>query len=642
MAHWLFLCILALGGPIFLTFASTAPFQLTPSVKQYGPDGPWNAISVQIGTPGQALDLFPSVNSLSYVLTQSNCSNSTACGGAGLYNLNSSSTSHATLIGAPLGGATNSIGSIDGTGKALGTLDYLNLSSPEGTMDARVLVLSVANFSFYRLSELEMTFGHGANYPLQAGQLSLGPPTSATANGSIIPQSLQAQNIIASDSFGLHYGSGNLNQSLSLWLGGFDQQRLVGPVSTQPVEGAQNLPIDLLDIGIGVAAGGSPFPFASRSGLLAADNETIGTQLIVYMYPPVPFLSLPNSTCNAIAALLPVTYNYTLGLYLWDTTAASYDAIRTSPAYLNFTFRASSSSSTNITINVPFSLLNLTLSPPLVPSPIPYFPCQAAAPGAKFSLGRAFLQSAFVGVNWQTPGQWYLAQAPGPNIGTQPSPVAFDSGAAVTGSANQWADTWKGVWTPLPNAGTPSIIPPRHSTTAASATGLSGGAITGIVIGVLVVVGLLLAGAVLLFLRRRRSKRRQQGGGENFAGGTGSSKEDEAAAAAAAAAVAATREKAELGHDERREELTGREENSKWEMGHDERRQELTEHGSAPKWEMGHDEVMEMQGAEVRSPVELFDARSHSHGGEAELQGGGSTVSLPRVKTAQLSSPQQQ
>lgn len=38
--------------------------------------------------------------------------------------------------------------------------------------------------------------------------------------------------------------------------------------------------------------------------------------------------------------------------------------------------------------------------------------------GSVYTLGRAFLQAAFIGVNWQPqspPGNWFLAQAPGPN-----------------------------------------------------------------------------------------------------------------------------------------------------------------------------------------------------------------------------------
>ena len=80
----------------------------------------------------------------------------------------------------------------------------------------------------------------------------------------------------------------------------------------------------------------------------------------------------------------------------------------------------------------------------------------------------------------------------------------------VNASNSDWADTWKGAWTPLPStsgsgaaaSGTP--LPPPG--------GLSGGAIAGIVIGVLLGIGLLAAGAAVLFLRRRRRRRGVVGG----------------------------------------------------------------------------------------------------------------------------------
>ena len=38
-----------------------------------------------------------------------------------------------------------------------------------------------------------------------------------------------------------------------------------------------------------------------------------------------------------------------------------------------------------------------------------------ATAGGEYTLGRAFLQAAFVGVNWEPDvGLWFLAQAPGP------------------------------------------------------------------------------------------------------------------------------------------------------------------------------------------------------------------------------------
>ena len=359
MAYLLFIRILALGSSIISTSASGAPFQVSPSVKQYGPDGPWYAASVAIGSPGQPIDLFPGGNSASYVMNQQNCSHTLLCGAGGLYNRNNSDTSYNVLEGNSYYDEPISFGSIIYNATADGILDILTLSGPSTPTTDGALLRTVNNFTLWVLSDLNMTIGNGANYPLQAGRLSLGPPDSQTTsigNGSVIPKALEMQRDIPSNSYGLHYGSANLNQPLSLWLGGYDQQRLVGPVSTQHVDSQFNLPIDLLDIGIGVVTGGSPFSFPSQTGLLATKNASIGSQLPVYMYPGAPYLNLPNSTCNAIASLLPVTYNYTLGLYLWNTASPSYNPIKISPAYLSFTFRASTSSTANLTINIPFSL----------------------------------------------------------------------------------------------------------------------------------------------------------------------------------------------------------------------------------------------------------------------------------------------
>jgi len=35
-----------------------------------------------------------------------------------------------------------------------------------------------------------------------------------------------------------------------------------------------------------------------------------------------PYIYLPRSSCDAIAAKLPVSYNSDLGLYFWDTTSS--------------------------------------------------------------------------------------------------------------------------------------------------------------------------------------------------------------------------------------------------------------------------------------------------------------------------------
>jgi hypothetical protein len=123
--------------------------------------------------------------------------------------------------------------------------------------------------------------------------------------------------------------------------------------------------------------------------------------------------------------------------------------IVSSPSYLSFTFRLNSAVSQNITIRVPFSLLNLTLTSPIISTPTLYFPCfPGQAPGGIFSLGRSFLQAAFIGVNWRTGnGVWFLAQAPGPNTPTTIAPTPIQpTDNSIISSTTVWADTWSGFW----------------------------------------------------------------------------------------------------------------------------------------------------------------------------------------------------
>jgi hypothetical protein len=187
-----------------------------------------------------------------------------------------------------------------------------------------------------------------------------------------------------------------------------------------------------------------------------------------------------------------------------------YSKIISSPSSLEFTFRLNGSISQNLTINIPFSILNLTLTAPLVDQPTPYFPCQASKTPAYY-LGRAFCQGAFIGVNWMEStshnGVWWLAQAPGPNTPSVPTEVyiqEFDR--SINCSTNNWLDSWKDSWTPIGSiagnaSGTSNTTTPAASSSGA---GLSVAAIA--VIGTSVTVPVL-AVVLVAFLIRRRQRR---------------------------------------------------------------------------------------------------------------------------------------
>ena len=519
---WLFAIAILIVIPH--VWSAAAPFFVNTSSNVYGPDGPWYAISIQLGSPPQNLDIYPAGIYESIILSKQVCSTftSTLCGAGGLFDPSVSSTYDNSSIAF---GQDATSGDVAASG---GAIRYATLRSDVTdtlSMPAASLrgAVTAPGLSISLCSSFNMTYPGGTVYPAQLGYLSLGPHANQSfgqVNASIVPGILTQQGDIGSDAWGLHVGSAAFKLPLSLWLGGFDAWRLTGAVSTQQVSKDYSLEIDLFDIGIGVESGGSPFPYSSRQGILADGNSSIHGSIPVLMNAGAPYLSLPNSTCASITRDLPVTYQAKYGLYFWDTTDPRYMKIVTSPSFLSFTFRASGSSpSTNLTINVPFSLLNLTLDEPLISTPTPYFPCQPPQLGDEFSLGRAFLQAAFIGVNWgmQTQGEWYLAQAPGPGVASTPSQVPF-AGTVNSPPSNDWAGTWQDHWTPLPNASSMTASSGVATNSPAPiSTGLSSGAKAGIGIGVAVVV-LVLIGAALLFIRNRRNNQLQSAESSQQAG----------------------------------------------------------------------------------------------------------------------------
>ena len=500
------------------------PLQVRPSTQLYGPDGPWQAVSIGFGDPPQPLDLYPGGVWESTILTEDICQEyaDESCGTGGLFHPGDSNTIDETSIQYDYGESGNT--SQVPYELTYGAMLYSFSNSTPILDQLQIANHTVQNFSARIFSSLTMVYS-GKEYPIQVGELALGPIANQsfsvggpTTNASLVPGTFDSQQIIPSNSYGLHIGIGAEAHKLdlSLMLGGYDASRIVGNVSHQPVrpetddDYGNEFIIDLLDVTIGVDHGASPFSYSSKEGLLNAGNSSItsgGVQVV--MNPLAPYLNLPNSTCAAIAKELPVIYNTELSLYLWNVTDPQYANVVTSPTYLSFVFNGSSG---NITINVPFQLLNLTLQPPLVSRNTSYFPCQPPQGNTgEYSLGRAFLQAAFIGVSWagQGKGDWYLAQAPGPNIGPNAQPKAIKNDVPESGLSSNWSTTWNGHWTALQEVSSPTPnppVPPKSPSTPPKAPShsLSGGAIAGIAVGcvcaVLIAVGL----GILIFIRTRR------------------------------------------------------------------------------------------------------------------------------------------
>jgi hypothetical protein len=396
-----------------------------------------------------------------------------------------------------------------------------------------------------------LEYPDSTQYPVFTGCLNVGAPerhqTFTTGgdgpnrNMTTIPWGMRDDGRTASSSFGLHYGSAGPTAKMpgSLLYGGYDRNRVVGKVLS--LEGDLSTPVNLLDISIRVIAGHSPFeslpggttdnpdpdkqPIAT--GLLAQGNSSLSTAgLPVLLDPCNPYLSLPKSTCDAIASHLPVTYNPAIGLYLWNTSSPRYTRIVASASTLSFTITSQTTTTTEpLTIHIPFRHLNLTLSPPFSGTSggdIPYFPCSAysetAAGTGVYSLGRAFFQDAFVGANWEKGAVW-LAQAPGPNVPGEADAVdVLPDDAVIAAGEGDWARSWEGVWSMLSAEeadGTASVDVADGETGGGGVSeseglgegggGLSVGAMAGIGVGA-ALGGMAVVGVAVLFWCRRQRK----------------------------------------------------------------------------------------------------------------------------------------
>ncbi len=350
------------------------------STSSYGADGPWNAVEVVVGG-NQRINLFVGHEFASYLITTDYCTgNSSFACSAGAYNVAASQTNTGTQAGILFQPpASHFMAGLE----ARGATTSLWLDSVDIQAGAIVPNVSLA------LVRTQMNAYPGGYYPSSAGCLGVGgagdtPGTGAInqtfsrssteppINASLVPGYFFERTLAPSNSYSMHIGSAGIPRMQgSLLYGGYDRSRVVGDVLSVDHPG----PFTLKDIAISVVKGTSPFSnFTNKPGLLAANNATLSSGLRITIDGCSPYLSLPRSTCDAIAANLPVTYNDNLGLYLWNVTDPRYNQIVTSPTVLAFTFLGATNTQT-VTVRVPFSHLNLTLTTPLTDRPTAYFPC---------------------------------------------------------------------------------------------------------------------------------------------------------------------------------------------------------------------------------------------------------------------------
>ena len=479
------------------------------STKKYGPDGPWQAVIItaggnETGPPIRSqntsdLSVYPggSYESMTFAAWACEEYPDTLCGVGGTWNPDPYQVDQQP-ISWPANWTDESTG--------------IHVEQAKHV----VLAITINERTAYNASLASASYGN-VSYPngkvggMPLGTLALGADKTVQEfgqNPNNVSEKINAytfagwlydNQITPSYSYGLHIGSAAFNYPGSLVFGGYDKGRVIEPVTAFLTEKA----VQLIDISIGVASGGSPFNFTSKTKLLSTG------QISIWPDPLAPYLSLPRETCDNLASVLPITFDEDLGYYLWDTDDPTFAKIVSSPSYLGFTFPPTAGAAENVVIKVPFALLNLTLEAPITDTPKQYFPCVPT----KFEnkLGRAFLQAAFIGRNWNTKTSW-LAQAPGPGparqgLGEGQQVDIANDATMIEGfkGDDTFFNSWKREWSLLASqGGGRNVSQSGGDGNNSASSGLSTGVKAGI--GVSAALGAIALLAALIFCLKRSSK----------------------------------------------------------------------------------------------------------------------------------------
>jgi hypothetical protein len=121
-----------------------------------------------------------------------------------------------------------------------------------------------------------------------------------------------------------------------------------------------------------------------------------------------PFMWLPGFVCDQFAQAFNLVYDDSLQLYLYADNGTTLDNIRSQNITFTFTIANDPGSSNAVDISLPFAAFDLELSYPypglaanFTSGSTSYFPLRRAANDTQYTIGRSFLQEAYLTVDYE-------------------------------------------------------------------------------------------------------------------------------------------------------------------------------------------------------------------------------------------------
>ena len=254
----------------------------------------------------------------------------------------------------------------------------------------------------------------------------------------------------------------------SLTLGGYDSSRFFRTNASFPLAGNDS---ESLTIGIESIA-------ASKT--LASNVTLLSNDIVALIDTTLPYFWLPLQVCRQFESAFGLSWDSSTDMYLVNDTI--HQQLQNLNPSVTFTL-GNSSANQSINITLPYGAFDLQASSPIYPNGTNYFPLRPASTANEYVLGRAFLQEAYLLVDFEQ-GNFSISQAlfpanPIPNIIT----IDHSPRPSISGT----------------NATQPSATQTHHHH-------LSAGAIAGIAIGASTLLILLCTIAFFLFRRRRHHR----------------------------------------------------------------------------------------------------------------------------------------
>ncbi|CAN9136242.1 unnamed protein product [Alternaria alternata] len=296
------------------------------------------------------------------------------------------------------------------------------------------------------------------------GQIGLSPLPlnfSETISSPSLISALKDEGRIPSLAYGYQAGAPYRETRVpaSLVLGGYDLSR-----SSEPV----TININLADMTRALTVGLQDIVVTSTlNGTLSLiENERI----LAPIDSSIPEIWLPKSVCDRFESAFGLVYHDKTGRYVLTDTAR--DRLRELNPTLTFTIGTNAVTGGNTTvIQIPYEAFDLQIGYPVFANAINYFPIRRADNESQYAIGRAFLQEAYLGVD-------------------------FESGIFNV-SAAKWDNLEPNIIT----------ISNKDRDVGAARGGLSGGAIAGIVIGCVTAMLLCIVCTWFFVLKPRRTRR---------------------------------------------------------------------------------------------------------------------------------------